>query len=164
MAGIAPTYRIGPSDIFTSGDLAADAETLNSQVNSLDDQNWDKPDQALFDGWTAFMSEWRSWYRGTFFNFLGAGWNNGNRDQLIQFETRFGTFAADYARQSGNNLPGGVVAPSTGTKDGLGDLIKNQLQPLIPSIPVAVGVLVVFVAVVAAYFYFRFVRRSIGGG
>jgi hypothetical protein len=157
MAGIAPTYRIGPApDVFTSDDLAADANTLNSQINELDDADWSKPPQDLFDGWNSFVDEWRGFYRSTFFNFFGAAWNDSNRDQLIQFETRFGTFAEQYKAASGNQLPGGVIAPSTGNKDTLGNQLLNQLQPLIPSINVRTIAIVGGLAAAAlAVIYFR---------
>jgi|SRR6516164_795145 hypothetical protein len=128
-------YRIGPSDIFTSGDLLADANTLNGQMNSLDDQDFTKVSQALFDGWNSFLQEWRAFYKSTFGGlFNTSAWNNGNRDELIQFESRFAAFADQYKTESGNSLPGGVVNVSSGTKDTLGDQLKNQLQPLLPSI------------------------------
>jgi hypothetical protein len=131
VAGIVAAYRIGPSDVFTTGDLAADAATLDGQISSLDNQDMTKVSAAFFDGWNAFVSEWRRFYTSVFVNsFWGAGWNDSNRDQLIQFETRFGVFAEQWAQQTAQTLPGGVVAPSTGTKDTLGDQISHQLQPL----------------------------------
>jgi len=151
------TYRIGPSDFFTSADLLADAKTLNGQVNGLNNQNWDRPSQELFDAFQAFLSEWRAFYSDTFgglFNF--SAFNNSNRDQLIQFEQRFATFAEQYESQSGQRLPGGVVAPSEGTKDSFGNHLKNQLQPLIPEFDInTVLVVVGLVAAGAAVYFFR---------
>jgi len=164
MPGISPTYRIGPSDVFTSDDLLADANILNGQMNSLDSQNWDRPSQATFDGWNAFLQDWRAFYRSTFFNFLGAGWNNGNRDELIQFETRFATFAASYQRESGNALPGGVVAPSTGSKATLAQHLLDQLQPLVPAVSIGI-VLAVVLGLAGAWVYYRYIRpRFMKGG
>jgi hypothetical protein len=123
-------YRIGPSDFFTSDDLAADAATLDRQIGLLDDQDLDTVSQEFFDGWLAFVSEWKKFYSSTFFNFLGAGWNNSNRDQLVQFENRFATWAAQYTTETKKVLPGGVIAPSSGTQDTFGDHLGNQLRPL----------------------------------
>lgn len=150
----APTYRIGPSDFFNSADLAADARVLNGQINGLDDANWDRPPQDLFDAWNAFKAEWRKFYSSTFdgtFNF--SAWNNSNRDQLIQYEQRFAAFAAQYQQASGHTLPGAVVAPSSGTKDSFGDHIRNQLQPLIPQFNVNTVFTVLAIAAVALGVY-----------
>jgi hypothetical protein len=130
-------YRIGPADLFTPGDLAADANTLNGQINALDDQDWSKPAQNVFDGWMSFVSEWRAFYSssfGGFFTNLTTAINDANRDQLIQFEQRFANWANTYSGASGNQLPGGVINVSTGSQDTLGAQIVNQLQPLIPSL------------------------------
>jgi hypothetical protein len=125
------TYRIGPSDHFTSGDLEADAATLDRQIALLDDQDMNAVSQDFFDGWFAFVAEWKKFYADVFLNsFWGAGWNNGNRDQLVQFENRFGTWSSQYTTETNRSLPGGVIAPSTGTKDGFGDHLANQLRPL----------------------------------
>jgi hypothetical protein len=131
MAGM---YRIGPSDFFTPGDLAADARTLNDQINNLDGQNWDAPSQSLFSAFQSFLSEWRSFYSsnfGGFFTNLATALNDSNRDQLIQFENRYTSFVNQYRLESGNNIPD-VVAPSTGAQDTIGAQLLNQLQPLIP--------------------------------
>lgn len=125
------TYRIGPSDTFTSGDLEADAATLDRQMTLLDDQPMEAVSDEFFDGWNAFRAEWKKFYADVFLNsFWGAGWNNGNRDQLVQFENRFATWSAQYTTESNRSLPGGVIAPSTGTKDTFGDHLGNQLRPL----------------------------------
>lgn len=124
------TYRIGPSDFFTSDDLAADAATLDRQIGLLDDQDLTTVSQSYFDGWQDFVSEWKKFYSSTFFNFIGAGWNDSNRDQLVQFENRFSTWASQYTTETHQALPGGVIAPSTGAKDTFGDHLGNQLRPL----------------------------------
>ncbi len=151
-------YRIGPSDFFTPGDLQSDARTLNDAVNRLDDADWTKPSQALFDAWTSFIPEWRGFYTG---NFLGwtdaflASLNDSTRDQLIQFETRFLGFVTDYQQQTGIALPD-VVQPSTGAKDTLADHLKNQLGPLLPSFDSGKVLLVAGLIVAAGVaFYFR---------
>lgn len=155
---MAGTYRIGPSDFFTSADLLADANTLNGQMNSLDNQDFTKVSQSLFDGWNAFLQEWRKFYSDTFGGlFNTSAWNDSNRDELISFETRFGAFVSQYQGETGGaTLPGGVVAPSTGSQDTLGAQIRNQLQPLIPSINMTyllVGAGIVLGG--AVLFYFR---------
>lgn len=152
------TYRIGPSDFFTSADLLADAKTLNGQINALDSANWDKPPEDLFASWNAFLSEWRGFYSTVFGGFFGnwSAINNSNRDQLVQFEERFQTFSQQYQQATGRALPGGVVAPSSGTKDGLGDHLLNQLQPLIPSLDIGnVAIVVGVVGAAAALYFFR---------
>jgi len=159
------TYRIGPSDFFTPGDLAADARTLNGQINALDDANWDSIPDDLFQAWNGFLSEWRTFYSasfGGFFTNLSTALNDGNRDQLIQFETRFATFAAQYQGASGKALPGGVVNVSTGAKDNFGSQLLNQLQPLIPNfdaLHVAAGLALVAVAL---YVFREPIGRALG--
>lgn len=151
------SYRIGPSDFFTSGDLLADAKTLNGQINALDNQNWDAPPKDLFDGFQAFMSEWRGFYTDTFGGFFNfSALNDSNRDQLIQFENRFATFARQYQDATHKELPGGVIAPSTGAKDGFADQLLNQLQPLIPQFSIGnIALVVGVVAIGAALYIFR---------
>jgi hypothetical protein len=125
-------YRIGRSDFFTSGDLQADAATLDRQIALLDNQDMTKVTQTWFEGWQAFWSEWKRFYSDVFLNsIIGPGWNDSNRDQLIQFEERFGQWEPQWEAQSSQKLPGGPpIAPSTGAQDGLGDHLANQLRPI----------------------------------
>ena len=163
MPGITPSYRIGPSDFFTGDDLKADAATLNDQINRLNDQNWDKPSQGLFDAFQSFLSEWRRYYSNTFGGIFGGFFvalNNGNRDELIQMETRFQRFAVDYENESGISVPD-IVAPSTGTKDGLGEHIKNQLQPILPSVNITYVIVGVVVAVVLYFWGQRYIAKKV---
>lgn len=126
-------YRIGPSDTFSNADLKADAATLNGQIDTLDNQDMTTVTQAWFDAWFDFRGEWKRFYSNTILgSFFGPAWNDSNRDQLIQFEDRFGTFAQQYKNQTGGELPGGVVDPSTGAGDTLGAHLKKQLEaPLV---------------------------------
>lgn len=144
------TYRIGPSDFFTPGDLAADADTLNGQVTALDQQveGNDQIDQSAMDQWTAWLAEWKAFYAdkfGGFFSDLITALNDANRDQLIQYETTFGNYAAQFA-SAGASVAGGVVAPSTGSKDTIGDQVAQQVKDapsgLLPSSTTIVVVLV----------------------
>lgn len=157
MAGITSSYRIGPSDFFTPGDLLADAATLNDQVNRLNDQNWDKPSEGLYDAFQAFLSEWRRFYSSMGF---WSALNNGNRDELIQMETRFGVFVAKYQEESGMQIPD-VVAPSTGTKDGLGDQLRNQLQPLIPSVNMTYVLIAIILGALVWFFGRGYIARKV---
>lgn len=124
------TYRIGPSDFFTPGDLKADAETLNRQVDETDVQveGNEAIDVDLGDQWTAFHQAWKKFYNdnfGGFFTNLFTALNDANRDQLIQFEATFGNFAQQLAGVA--QFGGGVVNPSTGSKDDLADQLAHQL-------------------------------------
>ena len=162
MAGITSSYRIGPSDFFTSGDLLADAQTLNDQINRLNNSSWDKPQQDLFDAWQVFLSEWRSFYSDTFGGFFGgffAAFNDSNRDQLIQMETRFQNFVQQYQQQTATTVPD-VVAPSSGTQDNLGQQIRNQLQPLVPSINMTYVIIAVIVGAVIWFVGRDFIKRK----
>lgn len=133
MPGIAPSYRIGPSDFFTSGDLEADAGTLNTQIGVLDGLSWDRVSEGLWDQWIAFLGQWKGWHKSTFVDaWFGAGWNNSNRDQLIQFERRYLAIVAQWERESGQAFPGGVIDVSTGTQDTLGDHLTDQLKKVSP--------------------------------
>jgi hypothetical protein len=160
-------YRIGPSDSpVLPSDLLADAATLNGQINLLDDQDMTKVSAAFFDAWNSFVSEWRGFYSstlgsGSWFSALAADLNDSNRDQLVQFENRFATFAGQYQGETGAKLPGGIVNASSGAQDTLGQQLKNQLQPLIPSINATTVLIVVGVVVGAGLVYFF--RRPLFG-
>ena len=155
MSGISPSYRIGPADQpFLPSDLAADAATLNGQMNALDQlDNWPATTDDFFNSWNAFLQEWRGFYSshfGGFWTDLATAANDSNRDQLVQFEVRFGNFASQYQAQTSQQLPGGVVQPSQGASDTLGAAIRNQLQPILPSIDwrwVALGIAAAVVAI-----------------
>lgn len=88
-------YRVGPSDFFTPGDLHADADTLNGQVDALDavyESGGGDPSADLQDAWARFTAQWHAFYRsafGSFWDDLATAVNNSNRDQLIQYEQRF---------------------------------------------------------------------------
>jgi hypothetical protein len=146
------SYRIGPSDFFTSGDLQADGATLNGQVNRLDDADLSKPSAEWFDAWNAFVVQWRAFYKSLgFFSAI----NDSNRDQLIQFEHRFNDLASQYQDATGDTIPD-IVNVSTGTKDTLGDQVLNQLQPLAPALHSAyIALAIGAVVVVIGYFLFR---------
>ena len=153
MAGVAPTYRIGPSDFFTSADLEEDAKTLDGQMRVLDGLSWDNATQALFDSWNAFYAQWRGFYSRTFTDaWFGAGWNNGNRDELVQMERRFLNFVEQWQKEEGATFPGGVVSASTGTLDSLGDHIKDQLKKLPDG---AWGIASVLIILAIGYFVFQ---------
>ena len=138
------TYRIGPTDFFTGADLHADAITLNSQVTALDrlvegiPQGQDPLGSDLEQSWFGFTAQWRGYFHNTyedaggFSDFLTA-LNDGNRDQLIQYEQRF----ADYAqrmKEKGISSAAVNVALSLGAPDtvtnflaGLENLAKRIL-------------------------------------
>lgn len=147
----AATYRIGPSDFFTPGDLQADADTLNSQVQTLDlvlDGNEAAP-QTWWDAWQAWMSEWKKFYSSTFGGFFGAlfaSFNDANRDQLISFENQFAAWAQQAAGY-GAALPGPTLEPSQGSHDTLGDHVAKQTAAL-PSATSIVIVVLVLIALV----------------
>lgn len=132
-SAISATYRIGPSDFFTPGDLAADAKTVDDQVGELDRQieGNDQVDQTLVDQWTVFHQEWTAFYAaqfGGFFTNLFTALNDSNRDQLIQEETKLAAFAAQFQAAGVAQLAAGVVQPSTGSGDTLGKQAANQLD------------------------------------
>lgn len=145
------TYRIGPSDTFTPGDLKADADTLNGQVTDLDNQieGNENLDASDVEQWVAWQGKWAAFhfqnFGGTVTNLVTA-LNDGNRDQLIQFEKDFANFATTFAGE-GITLAGGVVQPSTGSGDTLGAQIKNELAGAGVSTSSAIIILVLVVAV-----------------
>ena len=159
MSGITSSYRIGPSDLFTPGDLEADANTLNDQINRLNNANWDKPTQGLFDAFQSFLSEWRGFYSQGFGLFTAL--NDANRDQLVQFETRFQGYVGQYQEQSGVSVPD-VVAPSSGSQDNIGAQIRNQLQPLLPSVNMTYALVALVVVGFALYFFWPLLMRKRG--
>ncbi len=156
-----PTYRIGPSDFFTPGDLAADAQTLDGQVDELDTQveGNTNVDQTLQDQWTAFHTEWKAFYAdnfGGFFTNLFTALNDANRDQLIQEETKFSNFAAQFAQAGVASIAGGVVAPSAGSGDTIGAQTAAQLKGL-PT-PSTSTIVIVVVAIVVLVIVWKVVK------
>lgn len=156
-----PTYRIGPSDVFTPGDLAADASTLDGQVDELDTQieGNDQVDQNLQDQWTAFHAEWKAFYAdhfGGFFSNLFTALNDSNRDQLIQEETKFANFYAQFKQLGVAGLAAGAVAPSAGSGDTIGAQVAAQVGPEASSL--ATKGIVILVLVIIAIFVFREVK------
>ncbi len=155
-----PTYRIGPSDFFTPGDLKADADTLNTQVGELDQQieGNEAIDQTLVDQWTAFHQAWTSFYSsqfGGFFTNLLTALNDSNRDQLIQYEKTFANFAQQLQQQDSSvSIAGGVVQPSSGSGDTLGAQVSQQLGGADVS-GLATKVIIVAVLLVVALFIWK---------
>lgn len=104
---MAASYRIGPSDLFVGSDLYADAKTLNAQVQGFDRlieslPNSDKrASDDLLQSWYSFTAQFNPYFRdtwqdnGTFSNFLAA-LNDSNRDELIQWETRFADLVSQF--------------------------------------------------------------------
>lgn len=155
----AAKYRIGPSDVFTPGDLAADAQTLNGQIDELDTQiegNTDI-DQTLVDQWTAFHADWKGFFAdefGGFFRNLFTALNDSNRDQLIQYETTFNNFYAELQKYN-VGLAGGAVVPSDGSGDTLGAQVKNQLKDIPSPGAAATSIVTIIIVAVVAYLIFK---------
>jgi hypothetical protein len=128
---MAATYRIGPSDFFLPGDLKADAELLNSQVDALDASI--DPLQAsdtFRDGWEVFRRRWKDFFDDHFGGYLSSVWaslNNSNRDELISFERQFVSWSTE-AKQQGIDPPGPTIEPSTGTADTFGAHLNQQIK------------------------------------
>lgn len=154
------TYRIGPSDFFTPGDLEADADTLNTQINQVDDamDGNNAIPQNLWDGWQDFLSSWKKFYSssfGGFFTNLETALNDANRDQLIQFETQFGNWTSQLAPY-GVSVPGGQIGVSAGSQDTLANHVRNQLDKLAPYVSWSTWKWVALAAGVGVVaFYFR---------
>jgi hypothetical protein len=146
----AATYRVGPSDLFLPSDLAADATTLDGQVQSLDaliEGNEEAP-PSFVEQWVAFQGQWAAFYAndfgGTVTNLLTA-LNDSNRDQLISYENQFQTFAtsaAGFGAQLTNN-----VQPSTGSGDSLKNLLPNLGLPSLTTVAVIVVAIVLILVV-----------------
>lgn len=160
MAAATATYRIGPSDFFTPGDLKADADTLDGQVTDLDQQieGNEGVDTTESDQWTAWLARWKAFYSsefGGFFTNLLTALNDGNRDQLIQFEKDFSNFATTFATQ-GAQLAGGVVQPSTGSGDTIGAQASQQVKDLPTGVfPSSTSIIIILGLIVAALFIFK---------
>jgi len=149
----APTYRVGPSDFFTPGDLEADGATLDAQVATLDAEleGNERIPQSFADQWTLWKARWAIFYDDHFSGFFSAflsSFNNSNRDDLIRYENQFAEFERK-ARELGAEVVA-PVQPSTGTKDTFGDHLREQLDEA-PSLgPSVTTIVVVVVAVVLA--------------
>lgn len=94
-------YRIGPDDFFTGGDLRSDAETLDGMVDALSKSFGEagastRAGRDLADSWITFYLDWKEYYQREFSPWssdLLTALNDANRDQLIQWESRFADMA-----------------------------------------------------------------------
>lgn len=152
----AATYRVGPSDFFTPGDLESDAATLDNQVEQLDAQvEGNEAVPPLFvDQWVAFQGQWKAFYAdhfSGFFSSLFSALNDGNRDELVRYENQFQAFADKAASGWGAQVIAPVL-PSSGTKDTLGEHAKAQAAGLpLPSISSIVVLAVAAVVVLVVW-------------
>ena len=152
-------YRVGRSDLFSPGDLAADAQTLDGQVTALDaalDGNEQAPTE-WWDQWNAFVADWRGFFKANWKDngFLGnlvEALNDSNRDALVAYEDRFDTWASQAAGY-GAGLPDGA---RTTVSSGSGDSLGNQLHNL--GLPSVGGLTILVVVGVIAIFAWRFVK------
>jgi len=139
----APTYRIGTGDVFLPSDLAADADTLDAQVNALDgamDGNEAMP-ESWFDSWNAFVVQWRKFKKdhfGGFLSNLATAFNDDNRDQLVSFERSFQTWA-DQAAGYGIQIGGGVFQEA-----------EPPHTNILPELPSSGTVMIILVLVIVA--------------
>lgn len=129
------TYRIGPDDLFTGSDLRADAYTLNSMVQAVERVVGDVPNgdprlsDDLFGAWASFTAQWNPYfaadwdYKGDLSAFLSA-LNDGNRDQLIQYEMRFADIY-DKLKKAGIESAYVNVELSTGAPDTVKRLFER---------------------------------------
>jgi hypothetical protein len=144
----AASYRIGPSDFFTPGDLKADADTLDGQVDALDGGlRSANASGDFFDSWEAWRSGWKSYYSnnfGGFFQNLWTALNDSNRDALISYEQQFASWR-DQARAAGAQLYGADINVSTGSGDSIGKQISNSGLPGI-GIEIIVGLIIAVIA------------------
>ena len=152
----AATYRIGPSDFFTPGDLQADAATLDAQVEVLDDEieSGGAP-PGFVDQWTVWVQQWRAFrddhFGGWVSSFFSA-LNDSNRDDLIRFETQFSSFSKRAASFGADVVA--PVDPSTGSKDTLGEHLRDQAEGatgLFPSTGAIVAMAVGAIAVILVW-------------
>lgn len=108
-------YRAPRVGIFTPADLRADADTLHGQVLALDNALSAHGGQISPVGiaFLNFENEWNAFYANVFDGLLGdfgAALDNGNRDQLIQFEDRFADLATKLAAE-GVGMVEGIIRP-----------------------------------------------------
>lgn len=141
------SYIVAPGSLFTPSDLAADAATLDGQVQALDAlvEGNENVDPGWLNQWLAFQGAWAAFYfqdfGGTLTNLVTA-LNDSNRDELISYENQFQALYASSGQQLAN-----VIAPSTGSLDNLSNLLG--LPKLPSSSTVTVWLIVIAVIVVA---------------
>ncbi len=144
--GTAATYRVGRSDFFTPGDLAADADTVNAQADALDtalDGNTTSP-QEWWDAWNVWRAQWRYFYKqnfsGGYLSDVAAALNDSNRDDLVRYETQL----EEWIKQAdgyGASLPSGSrVQPSSGSGDSIDNHLKGIGLPDLNTIALIVTV------------------------
>lgn len=144
------TYRVGPSDFFTSGDLSADAQTVQSQVQILDSQltGNELVPVDFADQWTSFERQWGAFYAdhfSGFFSTLLTAFNDANRDDLIRYESQLAAFQERAAAFGAQNYA--PVGPSSGAKDNIGAQLAAQGLPSTTSILLIAAALVAVIVV-----------------
>lgn len=123
-------YRAPRVGIFTPADLRADADTLHGQVLALDNALSAHGGQVSANGvaFLNFENEWNTFYANVFDGLLGdfgAALDNGNRDQLIQFEDRFAALATKLAAED-VTTPEGIIRPLDSTPSLLGNMFQGM--------------------------------------
>lgn len=152
----AATYRIGPSDFFTPGDLQADAGTVQSQVDILDAQIEEHGDPSLVEQWTSFHHDWTAFYEDHFDTWIesfASAWNDANRDALIRYENQLASFQTRAAAAGAETIA--PVGPSSGSKDTLGAQLGEQAKGAGAFLPSLSSLVVVAVAVIAVVLIWR---------
>ncbi len=153
--GAAASYIVSGSDFFTPSDLKQDADTLAAQVTSLGTQvESSSMPQNILDAWYLFVGEWRPFYADHFGGFLTnlmTALNDGNRDQLVQFEQRFAILVSQVQAQGVE-----TVGTDVGPKRDIGALEELEAQAFgtnpdgTPKSPIPIVVLLLIVAAVVA--------------
>lgn len=143
----AATYRVGRSDFFTPGDLDADAQTVNAQVDAFDnamDGNTISP-QDWFDAWNVWLAQWRYFFKdkfsGGYLSDIATALNDSNRDDLVRYETQLEEWIKQGTDYGIGLPPGSRVTPSSGSGDSIDNHLKGIGLPDLNTIALLVTVL-----------------------
>lgn len=124
------TYRAPRVGIFSPADLRADADTLHGQVLALDNALSAHGGQVSDTGvaFLNFENEWNTFYANLGSGILGdfgAALDNGNRDQLVQFEDRFADLAGKLGAE-GVTIVENIIKPVGTTPSLLGNMFAGM--------------------------------------
>jgi len=132
MAEFETGFFSSPSDLKTAAD-ALDAEIAN--IDNAIDGN-DSIPQDLWDGFTAFQSQWKTFYHANFQSMAsvwGSWLTSDLQAQLVSFQGQAQTWGQQMQRY-GAEIPGGIIEPAK--------------PPTLPGLPVSFNVALVIVLLI----------------
>lgn len=126
MAAAAAPAHFETGFFSSPSDLKTSAEAVDALINNIDnaiDGNAEVP-QASWDGFQAFLSDWKRFYSGNFRSLLqvtGAWLTTDLQAQLVSFQEQAALWGHEMEKY-GAEIPGGVTEPADNSLPKLPDI------------------------------------------